>query len=136
MKQGQTLAALLANLQPELARSVFFFISVDETAVPRDLVSGAFATVREREGLTLVLDEKRAAAAGFKGLEPFARITLNVHSSLHAVGLTAVVAGALASADIPANIVAGCRHDHLFVPPQMSGKALDILRGLERDAGG
>jgi hypothetical protein len=132
----QSLTGLLANLQPVLAGARYVFVSMDESSVPRHLVSASFATVREREGLTLVLDEERAVDAGFDGLAPFARITLNVHSGLRAVGLTAAVAGALATADIPANVVAGCHHDHVFVPVEMSGEALEILGEMERDAGG
>ncbi len=45
----------------------------------------------------------------------FNQITLTVHSSLDAVGLTAAVATKLASYGISANVVAAYYHDHIFV---------------------
>jgi hypothetical protein len=60
----------------------------------------------------------------------WARITLNVHSSLAAVGLTAAVSQALAGAGIPANIVAAACHDHVFVPWDRRADALAILHRL------
>jgi hypothetical protein len=53
-----------------------------------------------------------------------------VHSSLEAVGLTAAVAAVLAAAGISANLVAAFHHDHVFVPADRAGEALDRLRRL------
>ena len=60
----------------------------------------------------------------------WARITLSVHSSLEAVGLTARVSAALAARGISANIVAAVHHDHIFVPWQLREEALAALREL------
>jgi uncharacterized protein len=45
------------------------------------------------------------------------QITLDVHSALDGVGLTAAVAVALAAEGIPCNMIAAHHHDHVFVPP-------------------
>jgi uncharacterized protein len=60
----------------------------------------------------------------------WARITLTIHSSLAAVGLTAAVSKALAAEGVPANIVAAAYHDHIFVPWDHRADALAILRSL------
>lgn len=65
--------------------------------------------------------------AGLSFTGRFARITLQVHSSLDAVGLTAAVAGRLAERRISANVVAGFSHDHLFVPWQPREEAVEVL---------
>ena len=59
-------------------------------------------------------------------------ITLRIHSSLAAVGLTAAVSGALAAEGISANMIAGFHHDHILLPAADADRALDILKGLSR----
>ena len=65
-----------------------------------------------------------------------ARITLNIHSSLEAVGLTAAVSQALASEAISANVVAGFYHDHIFVPRATGERAVACLTLLSATAEG
>ena len=126
---GETnLKTLLASMSPKLDDTDWVFAVVrDEDAVP--LTPHAIATFREVEGLTLVLPQ--AAADDLKNVSaPMSRITLEVHSSLEAVGLTAAVAGALAEAGISANVVAAYYHDHIFVPKASADRALAVLRAL------
>lgn len=61
-------------------------------------------------------------------------ITCEVHSSLEAVGFMAVLARALAEKGIPANVVGGWWHDHLFVPVGREGEAVACLEGVAREA--
>jgi hypothetical protein len=56
-----------------------------------------------------------------------------VASDLDAVGLTAVVATALAGQGIPANVVAGFHHDHVFVPVDRGAAAMRVLAALSED---
>jgi len=58
----------------------------------------------------------------------FARITLQVHSSLDAVGLTAVVANRLADQGISANVIAGYYHDHIYVAAADGPRVVAILK--------
>jgi hypothetical protein len=99
-------------------------------AVGRDGVpEGVFATVAEDEGLTVVAP--LSALVG-RSAEPWARISLTVHSDLAAVGLTAAIASALADGGISCNVIAGLHHDHLFVPWDDREAALAILEALAR----
>ncbi|HEX8350737.1 MAG TPA: ACT domain-containing protein, partial [Hymenobacter sp.] len=57
-------------------------------------------------------------------------ITLTVHSSLEAVGLTAAFARALARGNVSCNVVAAYYHDHIFVAAQDADKAMRLLQEL------
>ena len=126
---GETnLKALLTSMSPTLVDTDWVFAVVGEEDAVR-LTPNAIASFREAEGLTLVLPQ--AAADDLKNVSaPMSRITLEVHSSLEAVGLTAAVAGALAEAGISANVVAAYYHDHIFVPKASADRALAVLQAL------
>jgi hypothetical protein len=79
--------------------------------------------IREDVGLTTIRTHPEGE---------WARISLEVHSSLNAVGLTAALSKALAEADISANIVAALRHDHLFIPWDRREEALASLKALSQ----
>ena len=76
---------------------------------------------------------ERARELGLAEAEWFRRITLTVHSSLEAVGLTASISAALAAEGISANVVAAYFHDHVFVPEERADDALAALRKLAGD---
>jgi len=131
----ESLAELLAGLEPELVREQYVFATLAPGDAADRLGAVAFAVVRERESDTVVLEEGVAASAGLQGAGPFRRITLGVHSSLQAVGLTAAVTQALAGAGIGANMIAGYYHDHVFVPADRALEALALLRGMQAGSG-
>jgi hypothetical protein len=118
------LAKLLAGLEPELndGEWVFAEISPDVAAAGHAIV-----IVREAEGTTAVLPRAVADAEGLPYDFVAAWITLRVHSSLEAVGMTAEFARRLTAAGISANVVAGLRHDHIFVPADRAQEALRAL---------
>lgn len=123
-------AAMIAGMAPELDPESWHFCTVADEAVAALHFPEALATFREAEGVTLILAEEAAARHGFATHLPMARITLAVHSALDGVGLTAAVAGALAEAGIPCNMVAAFHHDHVFVPQGEAGRAMGILQAL------
>lgn len=121
---------LLACMAPDLLPGEFVF-SVDPPAPGRHLDAFAvFATVREPEGLTHVLPKETADGAGMGYDGTFRCITLRIHSSLEAVGLTAAVSTCLAELGVPANVIAGFHHDHVFVPADRAETALAALQQL------
>ncbi|HEY7638618.1 MAG TPA: ACT domain-containing protein [Steroidobacteraceae bacterium] len=126
------LATLLRSMEPVLHEGVYAYCTV-----PHDTQLAGFfpvVTVREPEGLTLVLPEEQAVAAGLPVLFRAAWISLTVHSDLQAVGLTAAFSGALGQAGISCNVVAGALHDHLFVPVGQAQRALAALRALQQSS--
>ena len=128
------LLTLIAQMSPALDDQVWAFVSVDEVS-SEYVVEHVLATFRETEGTTLIVPWERAEEFDVCS-EPMARITLNIHSSLEAVGLTAAVSQALASEAISANVVAGFYHDHIFVPRTAGERAMACLRLLSAAAEG
>lgn len=121
------LKALLIGMKPALCERIWAFHALSEKGLIPDT---AFAVIREDEGLCAILPAPAAPADA----PQFARITLRVHSDLEAVGLTAAVATALATSGIDCNVIAGLRHDHLFVPWDRHKEALKLLEKLSLDA--
>ncbi len=87
-------------------------------------------TVREAEGVTVVLEQAEADRLRLDYDGVLAMVTLQVHSSLDAVGLTAAVATELTAHGISCNVVAGFFHDHLFVPHERGPEVVEILAAL------
>ncbi|MEU6600185.1 ACT domain-containing protein [Streptomyces flaveolus] len=128
---GETdLRTLLSGMRPEPNPGRFVF-TMAEGGMPSGC--SPVVTVAEREGLTLVLPQADADAAGMAYDYVAGWITLRVHSALDAIGLTAAVARALADAGLSCNVVAGFHHDHLFVPYEQAERAVEILQGLADD---
>ena len=127
------LGALLRTLTTQLDNGLYVFATMSDADVPQDLIPKM--CFREAEGTTLILSQSQAEAHGIAWEFPCRMITLDVHSSLDAVGFIAVIASKLAEAGMGVNPVAGFYHDHLFVPDGREDEALAILRQIARDAG-
>jgi len=131
---GETdLARLIADMEPRLRAGEWVFCTIPGAAYGDRRELGPVAAVVEDEGLTLVVERERAEKAGLEYEGVFRMITLQVQSSLAAVGLTAAVSGRLAELGIGANLIAGYHHDHALVPCERADEA---VRALERLAEG
>ena len=128
------LLTLIAQMSPSLDDQIWAFVSVGEVS-SEYFAEHVLATFQETEGMTLIVPWQRAEEFDVCS-EPMARITLNIHSSLEAVGLTAAVSQALASEAISANVVAGFYHDHIFVPQKAGERAVACLTLLSAAAEG
>ncbi|OIN08529.1 ACT domain-containing protein [Oceanisphaera psychrotolerans] len=118
---------LLTSMSPEIQEGEYVFCTVEGDY--SDYVQlNPLACFREAEGLTLILCAETAQQAGLTFDARFRQITLTVHSSLEAVGLTAAVAEKLASNGISANVVAAYYHDHVFVQSEKAEAALSALK--------
>jgi uncharacterized protein len=128
---GETnLRRLLATLSPRLDPEPFGIV-VSAHPLPSKPV---FSVIHEAEGVTVIAKRSDLEACGMVGFESWARITLQVHSSLQAVGLTAAVSTALAELGISANMIAAFHHDHVFVPWDKRDAALACLSALSAGA--
>ncbi|MBC3272041.1 MULTISPECIES: ACT domain-containing protein [Pseudomonas] len=130
---GETsLSTLLRSMSPQLNSGEYVFCTLPDAQLPTGLeLIGSF---REQEGLTVILKRSDAEQAGLSFDYVAAWITLNVHSALQAVGLTAAFATALGEAGISCNVIAGYYHDHLFVGQADAERAMHVLRDLAANA--
>jgi len=127
---GETdLTSMLANLRPLLAEEKYVYCF---HAYPYTPDFPLWASICEQEGMTLVMTQAEADRQGFSYEGLWSRVTLSVHSSLQAVGLTASVSKLLSDAGISANIVAGYYHDHIFVQAELAETAYGLLQQLSR----
>lgn len=121
------LRALLGGMRPVKRDGEYVYVLWPHG---RPLAPGIEAAVREAEGLTVVLPRSVADAEGLSYDFVAAWITLEVHSALEAVGLTAAVSRTLSQAGISCNVLAGFHHDHLLVPVADAPRALQELAAL------
>jgi len=127
---GETdLSTLVGSMRPSLGDEAYVFALLPTAdAIPAGVKP--LMTFREAEGLTLILRRREAEASGLAWTFASRMITLNVHSSLEAVGFFAAVSTRLAAAGIPCNPVSAFHHDHLFVPVDRAEEALRVLKEL------
>lgn len=123
---------LLKSMSPEIQDGEFVFCTLSSENLDYKHLN-PLATFKESEGLTLIIPVESAVQEklAFEGI--FKQITLTVHSSLEAVGLTAAVANKLASHDISANVVAAYYHDHIFVQTEKAEQALSALKEFSEE---
>jgi hypothetical protein len=119
---------LIKGLSPKLNDGEYVFTSIKNIELLN--TSEVICTLKEKEGLTLILERSRADQLGLKYNFIASWITLEVHSSLNAVGLTSLVTTELADNAISCNVIAGYYHDHIFVSTKDSLKTLEILNYL------
>jgi hypothetical protein len=129
MTGQRDLRQLLANLSPTLDQCPYEFVLREKSPLG-DAIESSFALIREEEGFTVVHRMAEYLVDDEPATDCFARITLGVHSSLHAIGLTAAVSQALASEYISCNVIAGLYHDHIFVPWPRRMDALAAIEAL------
>lgn len=126
---GETdLQKLLRGMKPKLNNGAFVFCIVGSSQAASAL--DPLFIFREEEGITVVIPKQQADDTALPYSMVFAWITLTVHSSLNAVGLTAAVSNALTEANISCNVVAAYYHDHIFVPVRDAQRATNVLEKL------
>ena len=114
-------------MSPELIDREFVFCSFENGRYGEHARLEPIASFVEREGLTLVISRAKADEHDLAYESVFRGITLKVHSSLEAVGLTAAFSNKLAEHGISANVIAGYFHDHIFVQSEQADRAMAAL---------
>ena len=123
---------LLKNIDPEINLGEYVFCSVYnlKNINFKDIV----VYIKEKEGFTLVMEKNKAISLGLDFEFISSWITLNVHSSLNAVGFNSIISNSLSKNNISCNVIAGFHHDHLFVSLNNAKRAISILKNLSRNS--
>ena len=128
MSGEKDLKQLLKSMKPEHIPGDYVFCKVANLEnVNLNEVEMFF---REKEAITLILKKEIAEILKLEYSVIMAWITLTVHSSLEAVGLTAAFSKALSENGISCNVVAAFYHDHIFVNKKDIEKAMEILNAF------
>jgi hypothetical protein len=127
---------LLLSMSPTLLDGEYVFCTFPCARYGDHWELKPIASIMETEGLTLVVPKSKAKEQGLSCDSVFKAITLRVHSSLEAVGLTAAVSRKLANCGISANVIAGYYHDHIFVQKAHAEKAIGALNEFAKHCSG
>ena len=130
MSGEKNLEKLIASMNPVLAEDEYIFATFNSVDYQLLQSLEPIGTFHEREGLTVIVKKEKAEQFDIPYATVLKCITLNVHSSLDAVGLTAAFATKLTECNISANVVAGYYHDHIFISLQDADRALAALKQL------
>lgn len=128
MSGEKNLDTLLRTMKPVLNDGNFVFCTVKDIAQLN--LNDILLFFKEEEGVTIIVEQTIADDLQLDYSFVASWITLTVHSSLEAVGLTAAFSKALAEEHISCNVVAGYFHDHIFVDKKMADKAMAALNRL------
>jgi hypothetical protein len=128
MPTGETnLNTLLKDMTPVLNQGDYVYCTTTSSNIN---LNDIIAFFKEEEAITLILKKETADQLNLEYSYIAAWITLTIHSSLEATGLTAAFATALAKENISCNVVAAYYHDHIFVAKKDAEKAMAALRAL------
>ncbi len=119
---------LLKTMKPTLHVGEYVFCTVNDIALIN--IKDTILMFKEAEAYTIIVKKEIADALELAYSFVAAWITLTVHSSLEAVGLTAAFSKALSDNGISCNVVAAYYHDHIFVNIKDGAKAIEVLNTL------
>jgi hypothetical protein len=129
MSGEMDLTTMLASMRVSRRAEPVTVVTVSE---PVELGGDVLALITEREGTTVVATIAEAESRGWPVGFVAAWLTVEIHSALEAVGLTAAMSAALGRHNIACNVLAGYHHDHLLVPIDRADDAIAALEALSQ----
>lgn len=132
MRGEQDLNKLLKTMKPKHNIGDYVFCIVNDLSSIN--IEEPILIFKEKEGNTIIIKKELADNLKLDYSFVAAWITLTVHSSLAAVGLTAAFSSALAKEGISCNVVAAFYHDHIFVDKKDAEKTIEILQRLSAES--
>jgi len=108
------------KLNPKLNDGMYEFKNWDGKNFPEN----AIVMFKEKEGTTIIVPT-------FVEADAWAWITCMAETALTDVGITAKFSKELSDAGISCNVFAPIHHDHIFVPWDRRGEAVNILDELD-----
>lgn len=128
MEGEKDLTKLLKTMKPRHNPGKYVFCAIDD--LKRIDFGDIILLFKEQEANTIIIKKEVADSLKLNYFFTAAWITLTVHSSLEAIGLTAAFSTALSEAGISCNVVAAFYHDHIFVDEKDAERAIHILEKL------
>ena len=125
MSGEKDLQKLLKNMKPEHNSGDYVFCKIEK--VENINLNEIEMLFKEKEAFTLILKKENAEKLNLEYSVVMSWITLSVHSSLEAIGLTAAFSNALSEHEISCNVVAAYYHDHIFIDKKDTVKVMEIL---------
>jgi hypothetical protein len=131
MSGEMDLQILLQNMQP-VRHGEYAFCVLDASAYS-ELAVQPLATFQEQEGITVILPQSDADRLGIAYSYVGTLITLNVYSSLNAVGFLAKITAKLAANGLSLNAFSPVHHGHIFVRPEDADRTMALLLELSKE---
>jgi hypothetical protein len=128
MEGEKNLEILLKTMKPKLNLGEYVFCEIK--SLEKIDIASIVMLFKEEESITVILKKETADLLELDYSYIASWITLTVHSSLEAVGLTAAFAKALSENEISCNVVAAFYHDHIFINANDTEKALEVLNSF------
>lgn len=130
MSGEKNLDTLLKSMKPKHNVGEFVFCKTEN--LEQINLSQIIMSFKEEESITFIAEKAVADKLDLDYSFIASWITLTVHSSLEAVGLTAAFSKALSENGISCNVVAAYYHDHIFVDKKDTEKAMAILNEFSK----
>nr|WP_321223410.1 ACT domain-containing protein [uncultured Psychroserpens sp.] len=130
MSGEKDLDTLLKSMKPKHNLGDYVFCKTQN--LEKINLSHIIMTFKEDESLTIIAEKHIADQLNLDYSYVASWITLTVHSSLEAVGLTAAFSNALSKHGISCNVVAAFYHDHIFVDKKDTERAMEVLNEFSK----